>query len=128
VLITALSFGHCVSLICTFKDEDRGPGRNSSVIAPIFGEMEETGLWIAKSESERQITRTRWLFVSVAVIHFFNDTTNERADSGRTKRNLADHHDSEIPNLKLGCSPATAGSQSGNCWEKDDAPGVPSHI
>jgi hypothetical protein len=57
VLITALSFGHCVSSICSFKDEDRGPGRNSSVTPSIFGEMQETGQWIAKSESERAGTR-----------------------------------------------------------------------
>ncbi len=35
------------------------------------------------------------LFVSIAVIEFFNDTTNERADSGRAQRNLADHPGSE---------------------------------
>jgi len=39
-------------LICTFKDEDRGPGRNSSVTPSIFGEMQETGQWIAKSRSK----------------------------------------------------------------------------
>jgi len=95
VLITAFSLGPLCLIDMHLQRSRPRPGRNSSVTRSIFGEREETGQWIAKSRSDgpyesRVLGDYSYLLQSYI---FFNDTTNERADSGRAKEKSSGPHE-----------------------------------